>query len=500
MGGLLYIRGQNNDHSVLATRKPVMEGFMGKKGLSCLDIKNNRIFLDADNVFWGITGTNPVRNNPERDALPSVGISNGVNNNSNALISRELLSLYERVKNKCDQEMRDFRFSSNLTAVYIDPTDLCNANCPYCYVPAKIRKHGRSMSEEELNLILTKVKKYFSTKGGSAYGGRKGKKKPVIIFHASEPLLVKDIIFKMIDRFKKHFYFGIQTNGLLLEDKDIKFIKDNKVGIGISLDASTPALNNRSRLSATHGGNFNKVIRAIDSFNGYEGLNVITTITKLNVTNLPSLVRLLHKKKVPCVLINPVRLTQKNARSLRPDDKLMAKYFVEAVREAIRCSKNSKRQIIIGNFANIILGIIAPTARRLMCDISPCGGGRCFLTITASGDMIPCGEFIGLREFSGGNIFKNSIDSAMRSSPFRKIRSRLVEEIDECDVCAFRNICGAPCPAELHALGDMHKKAVFCEFYKEIINCAFKLIAEGKEKYLLRKDGFANLNYQYKIG
>ncbi len=453
-----------------AKQSKAMGSIMAEKGLSCVDIdsKNEQVLLDADNVFWGITG---------------------VNGNSNTFIPRELLSLYERVKNKCDQEIKNFRFDSHLTAIYIDPTDLCNANCPYCYVPLKTRKHGRSMTEKELTFILQKIAKYFN--------GRD--KKPVIIFHASEPLLVKEIIFKAIDRFKEHFYFGIQTNGLLLEDKDIEFIKKRKIGIGISLDASSAVINNRLRFSAKDGGNYNSAIRAIDRFNGYAGLNVLTTITKINLRNLPSLVRFLHKKKVPCVLLNPVRLTQKNSRFLKPDDKYMARYFIYAVREAMKCSMGSRHKIIIGNFANIILGIIAPTARRLMCDISPCGGGRCFLTITAAGDMLPCGEFIGLEGFSGGNIFESSIDKAMNSGPFRKIRSRIVEKITECNICSFRNICGAPCPAELHALGNMHKKAVFCEFYKEIITYAFKLIAEGKEKYLLRQSGFKNLNYQYKI-
>lgn len=452
---------------------------MKSQGLSYCSIDKNQVLLDADNVFWGIT-------KPD--------------NNPDSLIPGELLSLYERMKGKCDREMEGFRFSSELTAIYIDPTDRCNADCPYCYVPVKSRKHGRSMTEEQLFFILRKIAKYFSRHSGIPSGTGEGKpKKAVIIFHASEPLLVKDIIFKAITEFKKQFYFGIQTNGLLLEDKDIKFIKDNKVGIGISLDASTAALNNRSRFSLTYGGNFNNVIRAIDSFNGYEGLNVITTITKLNAANLPNLVKLLYKKKVPCVLINPLRLTQKNSRSLRPDDKMMTKYFIAAVEEAMRCSKGPKRKIIIGNFANTILAIIAPTARRLMCDISPCGGGRCFLTITASGEMIPCGEFIGLKGFRGGNIFKDSIEQAMGSEAFKKIRSRIVEKIDDCDRCTFRNICGAPCPAELHALGKMHKKAVFCEFYKEIIKYAFRLIAEGKEKYLLREEGFNNLNYQYKL-
>jgi len=177
----------------------------------------------------------------------------------------------------------------------------------------------------------------------------------------------------------------------------------------------------------------------------------------------------------------------------------MARNFIKANEKAIKLSMHSKHKIIIGNFANVILAIVAPSARRLMCDISPCGGGRCFFTVTASGEMIPCGEFIGLNGFSGGNIFKDSVEQAVDSEQFKTIRSRFVEKIPECDVCLFRNICGAPCPAELHALGDMYEKSVFCEFYKEIIRYAFRLISEGKEKYCLRPEGVSSLEYVYKL-
>src|SRR3989338_367341 len=101
----------------------------GNKGLASYDIKNNQALIDPDNLFWGII---------KKDT------------NSVLLIPRELLSLYAEKQQKCDKEIEDFRFSSELTAVYIDPTDLCNANCPYCYVPAEIRAKGRSMTEEEL--------------------------------------------------------------------------------------------------------------------------------------------------------------------------------------------------------------------------------------------------------------------------------------------------------------------------------------------------------------
>src|SRR4030067_2514342 len=171
------------------------------------------------------------------------------------------------------------------------------------------------------------------------------------------------------------------------------------------------------------------------------------------------MVEFLHSKTVSSVLLNPVRWTQKSARKLKPDQKEFADALIRAVETAMELTKKSGRQIVVGNFANVILAIISPTARRMMCDISPCGGGRTFLTVTASGDMVPCGEFIGLKEFAGGDLFKTSIEKEMDSKPFKSIRARIVEKINECNIYDFRNICGAPCPAELHARGNMYQKA-----------------------------------------
>ena len=454
------------------------------KGLSCLQNNDTQAtVIDPDNVFWAMTAK-------DEEGAP--------------FVSREVLSLYQKQKDSLDEEMKQFRFSAELSAVYIDPTDRCNSNCPYCYVPAKMRKNGAQMTKEQLRQVLNKVLDYFADK----------KRKPVIIFHASEPLLAKEAVFSAIREFKDKFSFGLQTNGLLLEKGDVEFLKKYRVGVGISLDAPLRSLNNKTRPSASSGfaarraprgepsakgGNFDAVVRAIEWFDGYAGLNVISTMTKFNIHSLDKLVRFLHSKKVPCVLFNPVRFTQKHSLKTKPDEKLMTKNFLKAVDSAIELSKSSGRGIIVANFSNVILSIVAPEARRMMCDISPCGGGRCFLTVTASGEMIPCGEFIGLKNSSGGNIFKTGIKEAMQSAPFQKIRSRFVEKIAECDACLYRNICGSPCPAELGSMGNMFQKAVFCEFYKAIIKHAFKLIAEGKEKYCFREEGWDNLVYNYKL-
>ena len=135
----------------------------------------------------------------------------------------------------------------------------------------------------------------------------------------------------------------------------------------------------------------------------------------------------------------------------------------------------------MGNFANILLAIVAPAARRLMCDISPCGGGRCFFALAPNGDLFPCSEFIGL-------------DAVLRRQPVPRrdprraaeravppVTGRKVEDIDPCRRCAIRHFCGSPCPAEAHEMnGGMDKTGAFCEFYEEQVRYAFRLIADDK--------------------
>ena len=121
-----------------------------ERGLSFSNIDENwKLALDPENVFWS--------------ALPR--------NNGDFSLPRNLIDLYKKELKHLDKEMHDFRFNEPLNCVYIDPTDRCNANCPYCYIPSKIRTKGTQMSWEQLDLTLSKIGDYFKDK----------KKKPVIV-------------------------------------------------------------------------------------------------------------------------------------------------------------------------------------------------------------------------------------------------------------------------------------------------------------------------------
>src|SRR5208337_1111101 len=309
-----------------------------------------------------------------------------------------------------------------------------------------------------------------------------GKRKPQIIFHGSEPMLNRDAVFAGINEFKNDFNFGIQTNATLLDDEAIEFIKENKIGIGISIDGPSSDIADKSRYDWSGDGYFERIKSLIPKFIDYPGFNVICTISTENCEHLDQTVDMFHDIGVRTCMLNITRCTQERSRTVKPDDATAAKYYLKALDRTYELYQKTGRKLIVANFANILIGIIAPSARRLMCDISPCGGGRCFFAVAANGDMFPCSEFVGVSDYNGGNIFKDDIQSVINGNIFKSMTERKTEDIHPCKSCALQHFCGAPCPAEAYTMnGGMDKPGAFCEFYEEQVRYAFRLIANKKE-------------------
>jgi len=115
----------------------------------------------------------------------------------------------------------------------------------------------------------------------------------------------------------------------------------------------------------------------------YPGFNVICTVTTANVRSLTRIVEYFHDQGVAVAMLNPVRCTLKGGRELKPDNRILARQFIKALDRTYELQEETGRKLVIANFANVLMGIVAPAARRLMCDISPCGGGRCFFAVSA---------------------------------------------------------------------------------------------------------------------
>jgi uncharacterized protein len=409
--------------------------------------------LEPDTAFWALI---------KRDKL------------AQALTGGDFLAAYLAKAEDFAREMQGLRFGLTPSAVYFNPTQRCNLNCPYCYLPGEERLHGRHMSAAELTQAMSKLSEYFQAH-------MPADRLPQIIFHGAEPLLNREAVFQAIEDFGDRFRFGIQTNATLLDRPAVEFLTAKGVSLGISLDGHTAQVSDRTRRTWNGSGASQTVMAALEMLEGYPGLNVICTVTSENLPWLADTVAFFHSRSVPACLMNVVRCGTPGAKAVKPDDGLAWAHFQAALEKSRELYLSTGRKLIVANFANIILAITAPTARRLMCDISPCGAGRCFFAVAANGDMFPCGEFIGLPEYRGGNLFADDIEGVLASPPFAQVKGRVVEDIKGCRQCAIRHFCGSPCPAE--AVGSpqgLAERGAFCRFYEEQVRFALRLLADGQ--------------------
>jgi uncharacterized protein len=412
--------------------------------------------VDPDSAFWSL-----VKKENLADALSSGGS-----------FAQQFLAARQDFLS----EMHTLRGGLRPSAVYFNPTDLCNLNCTYCYIPEAMRQNGKSMAPDELVHALGLLKEYFQK---TLPGGRK----PQIVFHGAEPMAAREAVFAGIETYRDDFAFGVQTNGTLLDDSAIDFLTARGIGIGLSLDAPTNAVATRTRHRWDDSSSFEAVLTAIGKLRGYPAFNVIATVTGENMHDLVALVEFFHAKQVGVAMLNPVRCTRPGARQIRPADHELAPYYLAALDRTYELYQQTGRKLVIANFANVLVSIMAPSARRLMCDISPCGGGRCFFAVSASGDLFPCSEFVGVPEFRGGNLFDaGGIEQALASKPFQMVTGRRVEQIEPCHRCAIRHFCGSPCPAEAYEMnGGMDQPGAFCELYEEQVRYALRLLADERQ-------------------
>lgn len=372
-------------------------------------------------------------------------------------------------------EMHALRFGLVPSAVYFNPTERCNLNCTYCYLPEDMRRHGVRMAQSSLFEALETLLDFF--RGSMPAGGR-----PQVVFHGSEPMLNRAAVFAAIDHFAGDFVFGVQTNGTLLDSEAVEFLTSRQVSVGLSLDGPLSQITDRTRHTYAGRGVHERVVGVLEALRGYPNHSVICTATTENLAHLTETVELFHALEVPTCMLNPVRCTLPGGRQVRPSDTDFAAAYMRALDRTHELYQQTGRKLVVANFANVVLAVVAPTARRLMCDISPCGGGRCFFAVDAHGDLFPCSEFIGLLEFRGGNLFAGGLQSCFGTDAFRSVTGRAVEAIDPCRGCAIRHFCGAPCPAEAYGLhGDLAQRGAFCEFYEEQLRYALRLVADGRE-------------------
>jgi uncharacterized protein len=140
----------------------------------------------------------------------------------------------------------------------------CNLACDYCYVYESVDQSWRekpvSMSLETVHTAAERIREYAETHALPQVG---------VTLHGGEPLLVgHDGLRAIVDALRAaigagiRLDIGMQTNGVLLDEPFARYLLDEGICTGISLDGGRAA-NDRHRRFAHGGSSFDAVLRAV---------------------------------------------------------------------------------------------------------------------------------------------------------------------------------------------------------------------------------------------
>lgn len=121
-----------------------------------------------------------------------------------------------------------------LTNICLNVTDACNLACRYCFVEQHPHYMTLDVAKQTVHFILDNLEKK-----NKKYGKNE---KASITFFGGEPTLMWDEIIVPLTNYIKENNFpitlGITTNGTLLNQERIKFLKNNKIQPLLSIDGN----------------------------------------------------------------------------------------------------------------------------------------------------------------------------------------------------------------------------------------------------------------------
>ena len=356
--------------------------------------------------------------------------------------------------------------------------DSCNLRCAYCSVGDKT--HTGMMSESEMTSALL----WFA-----GLSRERGEGNPCIIFHGGEPLLIPvsqyrkciNTLFTYAPDLK--FTLNMQTNGTILDDEILSFMKEYAIKPGVSIDGPE-RVHDSQRRDVYRQATYSRVMAniAMMQMNGImpSGLMVLTH-TSLNAgldylkefaaMNLP-------------LKINPLysagEAVKHSELFLKSGE--YAEYLIRVF------------EYVIDNEIDISLMPIEYILRGVLNDETPRGCvfyGKCsgsFVCVSHDGNIYPCGRFADDKSHVLGNVHQGGITDSGREILRRFSASRSSNLREECRRCKYVMFCNGGCIAHN---GSM------CQDFMKFMDY---LYGEGLKKYkayllMKREDIMRRLNH-----
>ena len=345
----------------------------------------------------------------------------------------------------------------------------CNLRCKYCFGDGGTYGHRAVMSEE-----IGRAAVDFIIKNSGI------RKHCEIDFFGGEPLInfrtVKAVTEYVRQReidTGKIFKLTLTTNGLLLDDKAIAWLNDNKISLVLSLDGRKE-IHDAMRPDISGRGSYERVLknfrRAVESRNG-DNYYLRGTYTKKN-PDFTADVLSAHDAGFDVLSVEPVVLKD-SPLALTVDDLPTIRAEYDRLTEKYLERHRAGNGFFFFHF-NVDLSNGPCVAKRL----SGCGAGHEYFAVDVNGDLYPCHQFVGREKYRLGNIFDGVEKSARHWLKY--FRESHVLNKPKCRECWAKFFCSGGCHANADLFhGDIREPyEVGCEIQRKRLECAIYVQAK----------------------
>lgn len=341
--------------------------------------------------------------------------------------------------------------SSSRFDVWFHITNQCNLRCTYCFVNKTAENMTYKVGAQILKKLLQDVVK-------------KGLEELHIYFAGGECLLEFPKIEKLVHygniiakRIGVRISYTLITNGVLVTDKVVLFVKKNNIGINISLDGLESY--NGERVFSNGIGSSKYVMSSIQKLLDQKIIfGIKMTVTPNNLKHIPQFVKYCLDRGIRL----SIGFYNENANAVKENRITDQDKLITYLKRALKYWYDN-----VPSWRYPIIDYIDPRFPHLRS----CGVGRWFSVISHKGDIVACP--FTLDKPLGSLINKNAIDTIKEKS-FVSSKKLIIEEDTECIKCPWKYICAGGC-AFIYKKG---KRPIYCKISKAIIPLLLRIEAK----------------------
>ncbi|EOD00666.1 thioether cross-link-forming SCIFF peptide maturase [Caldisalinibacter kiritimatiensis] len=369
-----------------------------------------------------------------------------------------------------DKYPKDFEYNSQnvIKAMCLHVAHDCNLKCEYCFASQGDFQGERLLMPLEVG---KKALEFLVENSGN-------RRNLEVDFFGGEPLMnfdvVKELVYYGRELEKKHnknFRFTITTNGVLLNDENIKFINEHMDNVVLSLDGRKE-VNDNMRKTINGGGSHDIIVPKFKKLVDERGDKLYYVRGTFTSKNLDFSKDVLYIRDLgfDIVSVEPVVTDPKFDYAIREEHLgIILEEYEKLSKEYIRYHKEGKGFQFFHFMTDLNQGPC------IIKRVAGCGAGSEYVAVTPEGDLYPCHQFVGEEEFKMGDIWNGIQNTELRD----KFKSANIFTKEGCKDCWARFYCSGGCHANAyHNNGDIKKPdKIGCEMEKKRIECALSIAA-----------------------